>query len=385
MKLPIASGEGFGCLPCRLRPECGGPSTTGWSCGDYCNHCEVETCSRVCLRRPQKLALALSQVGGWSIAKMPQFPIDSGMLSGMPAYIPTIHHGSNVGFARASKAGVWAAIPLSKFFRLDKKTNVLKGIVSTEDELRKRFSLAPETNIVALGVGFDQPIEDYWRDAQVERLPWLLRQLGVRCFVPPNYSMFGDAPRTQHLHNRKRSLLCALRAAEAGLGVIPYLSALTDYDWKMIEAFLREHSEITHVAEEFQTGTASREFALAVIRRIADLQFRLGRRLHPVLIGAGRFMAEAKKVFDVWSLVDSNAFFDAQYRRRPVLVGGRIDRRQSVGKTSRNFARSVRLYTSRMHDLQGEDVKSVTKKVAVKRVASTAQLSLDLGFDPSDL
>jgi len=302
--------------------------------------------------------------------------MNESLLVEMPGYIPMIHHGSNVSFKQDSKGGPWVAIPLSKFFRYSRKHNALRPVFASEEQLRERFSLTVNAKIIAVGVGFDQFIEDYWQDNRVERLPAVLRQLGVRCFIPPNFSMFRDAPRTQHLHNRRRSLLCAMRAAEAGLGVIPYLSALTDYDWGMMESFLREHPEITYVAEEFQTGTASRDFAVAVIDRIAVLESRLGRPLHPVLIGARRFLPSVKRAFKDFTLIDSNAFFDAQCRRKPVFVGDRLVRKKAVGKTGRNFARSVRLYSRKVRAAAEEQPKSSTPTAARERPTVCGQLSL---------
>ncbi len=322
------------------------------------------------------MALAVAQIKGWSLDNIPRFPPTSSLPDKLPAYIPVIHHGSNVSFSKLSDMAPWAAIPLSRILVRCKRSEKLRPRFSTEAALRKRFSLQQDTRILALGVGFDQFIEDYWQDNLVEKLPAVLRGLGVDCMIPPNFSMFRDVVRPQHLFNRKRSLLCALRAAEAGLSVIPYLSALTEQDWRTFERFLLQHPEIRHVAEEFQTGTAERELGLSVIRRIAELQDRLKRALHPVLIGALRFSVDAHKFFDSWTLMDSNAFFDAQCRRRPLFRGGRFKRGQASGETVKNFARSVRWYVRRAQHPKVQCAPAITANKTKKTRGTSPQLPL---------
>ncbi len=200
-------------------------------------------------------------------------------------------------------------------------------------ELRSRLGLAHTTKLLLLGTGKDRPIESYWRWRRLHATPQALAQVGLSGAIAPNYSLFLEDPRPQHMFNRKRSLLCAAEWSAAGVAAVPYLQAVAPADWLYWETFLRDHPEITVVAKEFQTGHARPEQGARAIEMLGRLQDRLQRRLHVVAVGAARFRGLLAQRFDSWTILDSEPFMKAIKRRAADRVDERRVRwRRAIGE-----------------------------------------------------
>lgn len=307
----------LGCQNCGLLALCGGEFRVGGSlCDTRCIGCD-ESCDLVCLGKPERLAAAMREVGGFGFQNISRL---NGLSSAPPPYVPMIQHGSG----RTERLDVeWAAIPLSAAFRRPKGVSL--PVASNAEELRLKFQIASSTRLLLIGTGPDKEIERYWKWHRMESLSAALSALGFAGAVVPNYSFFLDHPRPQHLHNRKRSLICAADWSAAGIPAIPYLQAVSASDWDFWYQFLRRHEEVSVVAKEFRTGAAKRNRGLIHLDELARLQDRLGRSLHVVAIGAAQYREELAWRFGGRTIVDSNPFMKAIHRKRAQLGVNRVN------------------------------------------------------------
>lgn len=188
-------------------------------------------------------------------------------------------------------------------------------IEQTAEAVRDRFGLSPGTGLVLRGTAKDGPLETYWAHRKRDGAPGQLAGLGAAAAIGPNFSHFLDVPRTDNLFNRKRQLICLAELSNAGVPVVPHLSAAREADWRFWEGYLQARAGIGSVAAEFQTGNKKRAEGLNVIKRIARIQDKIGRSLHLVIIGGGQFVEEAARCFQTFTLIDSKPFMNAVWRR----------------------------------------------------------------------
>jgi hypothetical protein len=83
--------------------------------------------------------------------------------------------------------------------------------------------------------------------------------------------------------------------------------------------------------QEFQTGGASPELGLAKIRHVADLEQRVGRRLHFVAVGGARFVPQLERYLSAWTVIDSMPYMLAMKRRRFVIMRGSLRSEAALG------------------------------------------------------
>ncbi|WNG33302.1 DUF4417 domain-containing protein [Archangium violaceum] len=93
-------------------------------------------------------------------------------------------------------------------------------------------------------------------------------------------------------------------------------------DWGFWETLLREQSSIRFVCKEFQTGLHRYEVGVRALWRINDLQYRVRRKLHPILVGGARFTHVAARYFESFTVVDSTPFLKTAKRKRCVEMDG---------------------------------------------------------------
>jgi len=83
--------------------------------------------------------------------------------------------------------------------------------------VRERYRLAPGTRLILSFFVRDSTLRRFWR----ERPRWVaaLAREGAAAFAP-NFSVWEDAPRVEHLVSMKMSALCAAELAAAGVPVV---------------------------------------------------------------------------------------------------------------------------------------------------------------------
>ncbi len=310
----------MGCTSCPLLAACGGLTARGggWNCLEACKGCDRATCDVVCMSKPtfgRRLLEVRNDLGAKHVGSLQGPPSGE-----MPKYVPVLQYALPSD-ARLPVGPI--AIPLASLMRFDRRRGSYGPIARTPDELRQRFGVTPNTPVFILGTGQDAPIERYWH-LRREGAADALSKLNVTV-IAPNYSVFLDDPRTQHLYNRRRSLMCAEELGARGVRVIPYLHGITGSDYAFWADFLREHEEITTMAKEFQTGALTNEIAEQVLNRMKMIEDRVGRRIHLVAIGAHRLAKRIAARFDHWTVMDSSAFMKAVHRRIAIRHGTNIE------------------------------------------------------------
>lgn len=90
------------------------------------------------------------------------------------------------------------------------------------DGAHANLGIDPATQkAVLLGYGPDDVLERFWSRRTVDRLVERLASMNFDVATSPDFSVFADQPRTEHLLNMKRSLIVASEMADAGIPTAP--------------------------------------------------------------------------------------------------------------------------------------------------------------------
>jgi hypothetical protein len=227
----------------------------------------------------------------------------------LPDYIPHIGHRSG-----RSKPLPCRDVALTTYDVLAAGSKSGRHL-STPVELRDHFKISRRARVLSLSIAKDNRLENYWKHELSRRLPQRLAALGIQYVTTPNYSLPLNVPRTEHLVNIRRSVVCGERMSLAGLSVIPHLNAMTQADWDCWRDFLRDHPQIHYVALEFQTGLRVKQKAMWHLSQLLNLQESLARQLHVVAVGGGRHLCYLAE-FPAVTIVDSGPFIRTLKRRR---------------------------------------------------------------------
>lgn len=304
------------CSGCVFRPACGGlDQNAAWGCFTTCfSTCDKDKCDYVCPNRPRQFLNHVKEVGGLDKADYDQMTVPT--VTALPEYVPLIQSGS----CRAQPFDFpMVSLLLRKVIKLCKDGRygpVLPG----PDALRERFHLSPNTPILITSIATDRHLERYWRYARLHRTAEQIAGLDPVGMTVPNFSYFTDAPRTEILFNRRRGMIVADQLSAAGVGVVPHVNALTSGDWNFWERLLRDQPHIRFISKEFQTGLANRDLGKTAIENLARLQDRIGRDLHPILVGAARYIPEATRLFHRYTILDSRPYMATVMRHRLTLT-----------------------------------------------------------------
>ena len=299
----IGQTPSLGCHSCELFASCGGVYE-GWNCLSECCG-EPQRCGMACFRSAN-MTRVVEDAGGLGIDQRWHLTQARHIL---PDYIPHIGHrsGRSKPLSRLNVALTTYDV-LAAGFKSGRH-------LSTPIELRDHFKISRRARVLSLSIAKDNRLENYWRRELSRRLPERLAALGIQFVTTPNYSLPVNAPRTEHLVNIRRSVVCAERMSIAGLSVIPHLNAMTQTDWNCWRDFLRDHPQIYYVALEFQTGLRVKRKAVWHLSQLLNLQESLGREIHLVAVGGGRHLCYLAE-FPAVTVVDSGPFIRTLKRRR---------------------------------------------------------------------
>jgi len=263
-------------------------------------------CQFVCPKHPN-FTRDVREVNGLQFHCRPK--IDQRYVN-LPLYVPHLNHKYSRNFPLD-----WPLVSVTPYSLLGLKGGVYTAAATNAAALRTHLQLAPTARIILRGTDKDKPLEHYWTHRRFDRAPEQLAKLGVDLVIAPNFSHFVDVPKTHNLFNRKRQLICMEELGAAGLNVAPHLSEGDDGDWVYWRDYLADQPSVTHVAKEFQTGSKPLEIGLAALRQIESIQQRIGRALHPILIGGSRLTEHAAAMFERFTILDSRPFMGAIKRR----------------------------------------------------------------------
>lgn len=316
-------------LGCRSCPEfgpCGGYTRAGggWDCMDECGkECDPRTCTLVCMRNPDRYALAMTEIGGsFGSEHLPRLEIPTVPL---PRYVPVLQH-KYIGAVRLP----WAAIPLTEILKC--RGRGYEVAFRDGEDLRAQFGLLQDAKIVVLGIGEDPGLERFWERYLDPGVLEDLAALAIDVLVLPNFSYFHQDPRTHHLYNRSRSLWSGAHLSRAGIRVVPYFHAIAGTDCAFWAKLLRRQEHVDTIAQEFQTGKKRPDRAEKCLDELARLQDDLARPLHLVAVGGRQFARLIADRFDKWTILSSGPFIAAMNRHVYEIRGGCISERPSPGE-----------------------------------------------------
>lgn len=320
----------LGCRACCFLAECGGLDGTLDFFG--CHRATPEVCRANGWTCPQcspgeflrRKAAVRARVRGAARPNGPSVPL--------PAYVANLQH--RYGWTGRLPQSV-VAIPTPEV--IGGRGRSFGPKFKSLQELRSKFHLGPDTQVLLVSVTTDPFLERYWRWAKETRTAERLAEFGLASITVPNFSFFSDAPRFHHLYNRGRLEACLNELAQAAVPVIPHVHALTSGDLAYWCAWLREHVEVRHVCREFQTGNDEE-----AINELARLQDEIGRDLHPVIVGGTRFAARLRDLFSHSTVIDSIPFMKAVHRQRAVERDGRVTWEPHQTSTARAVGALVR-------------------------------------------
>ncbi len=233
----------------------------------------------------------------------------------LPAYLGLIQHADNW-----SGAMPFPIVALSTRAVLGGRGARYGVRFKSRESLLAHFGLRADVGILLVSVAQDRHLERYWRWGKANGIPEQLAALGVTGITVPNYSFFTDAPKYEHAYNLLRHHATAYEFANAGISVVPHLQALTEGDLRNWREWLRAHPHVRHICREFQCGNRGGQ-----VDELARLQDDIGRELHPIIVGGGRYAQRVFRRFRRATLVDSTPFFKAMNRFRYVDLGSRLD------------------------------------------------------------
>lgn len=302
---PWRSEPALGCCSCFMKAECGGWYSEGLDCFDLTCCRKPATCKYACVRSENFVNVyrdtgGMSSLQRWSLYQSARE---------WPSYVPIIQNRSS---RRASIHLRIIGIPTSKLLRWGGNGN--KAYRSKAD-LCNTFKLSTRTEIVAVSVEKDPPLETFWSNRKIRRSAERLKSLGIDRIICPDFSAAVNLPRLDNLANRRRSLICAEEFSKVGISVVPFFLATHEFDWKFWLWFLREHPQIKVVAKEFQTGARYRRIGEWHARWMIHLEQELGRGLHLVAVGGRRFIPTLARLQGL-TIMDSNPFIKTVKRRR---------------------------------------------------------------------
>lgn len=199
-------------------------------------------------------------------------------VSGLPAYLPSVAARVH----RRPTSLRWVAVHAARaVLRADGRG--LRPLVE-RDGVRRALGLDPATPCALHFYVPDRPLEGFWR-ARRELYPWIADQFEL--VFTPNFSVYEDAPRLEHLINIKRSAVVYAEMLEAGIPAVPDIGW---YEVRELDRWVAWLNEIGPplAAFSFQGVGVGARGSRAWMGYLAGLRY-LGERLRPdvglVLVG----------------------------------------------------------------------------------------------------
>ncbi len=294
----------LGCRECPDLGVCGGQTihAGGFNCLEHC--CGNPTgCRSVC---PNATAFTdrMREVGGWELDTATAARIKPPQ--SIP-YVPMVFHNSaRAGALQASAV----AMPLYRFFDESGESKY-----TSRDGVSAGFKIRNDADLFLSGVAQDHEVEKWWMLGAAGRVKVIanLRRVGIAMATTPNFSLMVDRPRWDDLHSIKRIAQVYHEFVSEGLPAALHVNGRSARDFERWADYISAHSEVTHIAYEFTTGTGNLERMRQHTAWLTALSRSVGRRLGLIVRGGIQVIDELAHAFDV-IVVDSSAFTKAHRR-----------------------------------------------------------------------
>lgn len=299
----------LGCSGCAEFKTCGGMQSDAglFDCLAFCNCQNPDSCQYVCPKNLKRFVERANEIKNFDFDNVPSSrPLH---LDSFPLVIPVLfHRSSRVGCLNTDTV----AIPLKRV--IDYKNKKLR--FQSKEQLAQHFKFNKNARLVITGVDKDRYIEPYWSNIHGTSLIEGLHQLQPSLITAPNYSIFLDAPRFDHMHNMKRTLICWAELNAAGIPASLHINALTDRDWERWLEFIGNRSEVKSISVEFGTGLARKESGKRYIEKLLWLAYQVDRGLQIILRGGVNHIRELSQAFESVTLLDTTSFVKTIKRKR---------------------------------------------------------------------
>jgi len=324
---PVCSGCNTDCAYCACaRP---GPASPG-----ACAQCPIRCGSRV------DIADWMADVGGTLRFSDIDFD-DLALPAGLPKFIPQV----DTADLRELDAGLrWPAYAMRLRGVFSPVTHTIApGFAGSA--AREALGLADGQLAVLAAYGEDPLVEAFWAN----RLG-LTDQLAAQRWdlvLAPNFSMYGNFPRAEHLINFRRNLLIARDMIDAGVPAVPNLYWYRLEDLRRYEELWSQVTAPAAVAVNLQTFRGGREWDTMAVPGLAYLAGGLPADTELIVTGTSRpsRIRQLKRLFPRLTLVAQNPTIYAR-KHAVMTAAGRRDRPDAtVGEC---FAENVRFYDEAM-------------------------------------
>jgi len=260
----------------------------------------------------------IAEVGGWDTTLNCSIVVPGA--ASVPAYVPQILHKSKR--SRALNRAI-VAVPLHAIVGRDSARRY-RVKYSSPLQLRKGLLLRDDCEIIITSVAPDPFIEEFWAQHRTGTILKEIQALNVVAMTVPNYSFMSDVPRSNSLYNFGRIFRMSERMSDANIATVFHLQASNRRDWRRWEDLLINQAHVKFVALEFQTGPARPDVGDRYFYGLVELQARLRRALHPLLLaGMGRVPALDKYFPGSYTIIDSMPFLKTMHRQAPLVVPGK--------------------------------------------------------------
>jgi hypothetical protein len=298
----------LGCPSCPEFSVCGALRTDQrmFDCTSLCCG-SPDSCTKVC-RLNREFVRRVREVNGFELGNTPS----ASLLSSpeLPPVIPLIYHVSRLD------AQIRLPFVGLQLYRMCGRDGIPK--YHSRQALREAFKLSDDTDVVLTGTAQDQPLERWWGLQTAGRLAVIrsIRESGVALVTTPNFSLAASAPRWNDLHAMKRIAITYHEFASEGVPAALHVNARTANDYLRWTEHIQRHTEITHIAFEFTTGSRHVERRSQHVEWLNELGRNAGRRLNLLLRGGMEVEPELRDSYARISTFATNAFMKCTRRQR---------------------------------------------------------------------
>jgi len=321
---PVCSGSNSDCAYC----SCARAEAVGSGASSPCGQCPIRCGSRV------DIAAWMADVGG--TMSFEDLVLEAVLPEDLPRFIPQVDGHAVAGFDEDLG---WPAygVGLRRVFSPETHRIYPKFDGATAHEA---LGLRPGQLAVLVGYGEDPLVEAFWTRRH-DLIPALAAQRWD-VVLAPNFSMYGNQPRAEHLLNFRRNLLIATELASAGLCAVPNLYWFRKEDLDRYLAWFADCAPAA-IAVNLQTFRTEEDWELMALPGLAYLSTGVPAGTAVIVTGSSR----ADRISTLLELFGSRLHLVSQNPQQYARHGaqmtseGRVDRQARVEDL---FAANVRFY-----------------------------------------
>lgn len=251
-----------------------------------CGECSVVCSSRV------DVADWIADVGG--TMTFDDIELDQSHFNGLPGLIPQTDGSPAGAFHEAAHPSSWA-IGMRRVFSPTTWRLTPKWDGSSAHEA---MGLPAGTGTVLVGYGTDPVVENWWARHQADNLVQRTTNVGFDVVLSPNYSLYGNWPRSFHLLNFRRNLLIAQRFSDAGQLVAPNIYWYRLEDLVRYDRWMRDTSPRL-LASNLQTTRQQADWDSFILPGLTWLAAKTPKDIHWVFVAGGN-VARLRTVLDLF-------------------------------------------------------------------------------------